>query len=167
MFIFLTVGNAELDNEHGTLSRKWADTGIWLLGRKIGWIFVVFWSQSSQHCRTSAISLSSYFFFSVLAVSAEFDNCACQVQMQIEWLRVSLTVLFILRSSLVIPPPLCFFPTSLPLSLSHIWISLCSAFSLLLLCIVTGFFPPSLQFHLTGTLSNPEVLLWILSHSKF
>lgn len=92
MFIFLTVGNAELDNKHRTLSRKWADTSSWLLGRKIGWIFVVFWSQSSQHCRTSAISLSSYFFFSVLAVSAAFDNYACQVQMQIEWVRASLTV---------------------------------------------------------------------------
>lgn len=63
-------------------------------------------------------------------------------------------------------PSPCFFLTSLPLSLPHIWISLCSAFSFLLLCIVT-IFSPSLHFHLTGTLSNPEVLLWILNSSKF
>lgn len=81
--------------------------------------------------------------------------------------RVSSTVLFLLGSSLVTPPPPGFFLTSLPLSLPHIWISLCTAFSLLLLCIVTGFFVPSLQFHLSGTLSNPEDLLWILNHAKF
>lgn len=164
MHIFLTVGNAELDTKLGTLSRKWTGTGTWLLGRKMDPMFVVFWSQSSQHCRVSGF-VQLYFqcpcfqcsIWQLCVPGANGDRVS----------RGSLTVLFILRSSLVIPPPLCFFLTSLPLSLSHIWISLCSAFSLLLLCIVTGFFPPSLQFHLTGTLSNPEVLLWILSHSKF
>lgn len=53
MHIFLTVGNAELDTKLGTLSRKWTGTGSWLLGRKMDPMFVVFWSQSSQHCRVS------------------------------------------------------------------------------------------------------------------
>lgn len=166
MFIFLTVRNAELDTNQRIVSRKWTGTSSWLLGRKIGPMFVLFWSWSSQHCRISAISLFSYFF------QCPRSQCSiwqlCMPGANADKVRVSFTVSFILRSSLLIPPPLCFFSyLSPPLSFPHLNFSVLSHFFVVALYCDWIFPPTSLQFHLTGTLSNPEVLLWILSHSKF